>query len=131
MIVSLHVATGAALGAAVGSRSAAVLLGPLLHLAGDRMPHEDVPSRRFEIGSGLVLVALLAARRAPFDAATLGALATAAPDGEHLLPRLRVRGRKIFPSHRFEGWHRAGGVPASVQVFSAGVLVGALLAARR
>jgi hypothetical protein len=49
--MALHVATGAAAGAASGSRLAALLLGPVLHLAGDRLPHEDIRSRRFEIGS--------------------------------------------------------------------------------
>jgi hypothetical protein len=39
LIVALHVATGAAAGAASGSRLAALLLGPILHLAGDRLPH--------------------------------------------------------------------------------------------
>jgi len=43
VIVSLHVATGAALGAAVRSRSLALLLGPALHLAGDRVPHHFIP----------------------------------------------------------------------------------------
>jgi hypothetical protein len=69
VIVSLHVATGAALGAAVRSRSLALLLGPPLHVAGDRVPHEDIPDRSFEIGSGLVALALLAARRGPRDPA--------------------------------------------------------------
>src|SRR5687767_13936075 len=39
VIVALHVATGAAAGAASGSRLAALLLGPVLHLAGYRLPH--------------------------------------------------------------------------------------------
>ena len=52
VIVALHVAMGAAAGAASGSRLAALLLGPVLHLAGDRLPHQDIRSRRFEIGSG-------------------------------------------------------------------------------
>ena len=60
MIVSLHVATGAAAGAATGSRLAAVMLGPILHLAGDRLPHQDIGSRRFEIGSGLAALVLFA-----------------------------------------------------------------------
>ena len=50
VIVSLHVATGAALGALSGSRVAAALLGPPAHLLGDRIPHQDIASRRFEIG---------------------------------------------------------------------------------
>ena len=41
MIVALHVATGAAVGAATGSHAAAVVTGPLLHLAGDGPPRED------------------------------------------------------------------------------------------
>ena len=131
MIVSLHVATGACVGAAVRTRAAALLLGPLLHLAGDRMPHEDIDSRVFEIGSGVALVALLATRRGPLDPATLAALATAAPDGEHVLPVPRLRGRKLFPSHRFERWHRAGGLSAPAQLLAAGLALGVLLAPRR
>lgn len=60
MIVSLHVATGAAVGALAGSRLAALALGPPLHLACDRVPHEDIVNRRFEIRSGLFALALLA-----------------------------------------------------------------------
>ena len=104
MIVALHVATGAALGAATGSRLAAILLGPALHLAGDRVPHRDFHSPRIEIGTGVAGVALLAVRRGPLDPATLGAVASSAPDLEHVLPFLRPGGRKIF--HDRVGWHR-------------------------
>ncbi|PWU23666.1 MAG: hypothetical protein C5B48_08125, partial [Candidatus Rokuibacteriota bacterium] len=65
MIVSLHVATGAALGAWTRSRTAAVLLGLASHAVGDAVPHVDYESRRFEIGSGLALLAVLAARLGP------------------------------------------------------------------
>ena len=78
MIVSLHVATGAAAGALVGSRRRAVPLGLLLHFLGDVMPHRDIPSRRFEIASGVAALLLVAARRGPLDAATLGAAACSA-----------------------------------------------------
>src|SRR5207249_2722069 len=67
MIVSLHVAIGGAAGALMRSRPLALLLGPPLHVAGDRVPHEDIPDRSFEIASGLVALGLLAARRGPFD----------------------------------------------------------------
>jgi hypothetical protein len=96
VIVALHVATGAAVGTASGSRLAAVLLGPVLHLAGDRLPHQDIRSRRFEIGSGLAGLLVLTARRGAFDPATLGAAASSAPDLEHVLPFLRPGGRKHF-----------------------------------
>src|SRR3712207_1717496 len=91
VIVSLHVATGAAAGALAGSRLLALALGPVTHLAGDRMPHEDIPSHRFELLSGLAALALVAARRGPLDAATFGGLAGAAPDAEHRLPLPRDR----------------------------------------
>ncbi|MFL5943574.1 MAG: hypothetical protein ACJ75L_09960 [Gaiellaceae bacterium] len=128
MIVSLHVATGAALGAAFRSRSLALLLGPALHVAGDRVPHEDIPDRGFEIGSGLVALGLLAAVRGPLDPAVLGGAAAAMPDLEHVVPRLRPRGEKVF--HRGGGRHGAG-ISAETQLALAGALVGLLLARRR
>jgi hypothetical protein len=130
MIVSLHVATGALAGALAGSRSRALALGPLVHLVGDRMPHHDVASRRFEIASGTAGILLLAGARGPLHPAVLGAIAASAPDVEHVLPFPRPRGRKLFPSHRFRGWHRAGGVPAWAQLLAAGAILGALAAGR-
>jgi len=97
----------------------AILLGPLLHLAGDRLPHRDIGSRRFEIGSGMLCLALLASRRGPLDPATLGAVASSAPDLEHLLPVLRPGGRKLF--HGRLGWHRSGRLPTQLQLVLAGM----------
>ena len=110
MIVSLHVATGAAAGALTRSRLAAALLGPVLHAAGDAIPHQDIPSRRFEVASGVAGVLGVALRHGPTSAETIGALAASAPDLEHVLPRLGER--DLFPSHRIPGWHREGGIPA-------------------
>jgi hypothetical protein len=131
LIVSIHVATGAVGGALLGSRTGAALLGPVLHFVGDWIPHEDIDSRRFEIGTGVAGVLALAVVRGPFDPATVGAVASAAPDVEHVLPVPRLGGRKLFPSHRTPGWHRIGGVSANVQLLVAGVLLGAVLSARR
>jgi hypothetical protein len=125
VIVSLHVATGGALGALTGSRLAALALGPPLHLACDRVPHQDIASRRFEIRSGLFVLGLLALGRGPFDPATVGAASACAPDLEHVFPRLRPGGRKLFHGRR--GWHRAGGLRADVQLFAAGAIIGLLL----
>jgi hypothetical protein len=125
VIVSLHVATGGALGAVTGSRLAALALGPLLHLACDRVPHEDIADRRFEIRSGLFGLALLGLRRGPLDPATLGAASASAPDLEHIFPRLRPHGRKLF--HGGRGWHRTGGLRADVQLVLAGAIIGVLL----
>jgi hypothetical protein len=129
VIVSLHAATGATMGAAVRSPAAAALLGIPLHLAGDRVPHRDIHNRRFEIASGLALVALLAARRGLSDAATIGALAACAPDVEHIVRLPRPGGSKLFHGRR--GWHRSGGMSTRTQLLVAGFLTGRLLAARR
>ena len=94
------------------------------------MPHQDVADRRFEIGSGIALVLLLAAVRGPLDPAVTGALAASCPDLEHVFPLPRPGGRKLFPSHRVRGWHRSGGVSAAAQLLSAGFIVGLLLARR-
>jgi hypothetical protein len=129
VIVSLHVATGAAGGALAGSRLGALALGPLLHLAGDVVPHQDIASRRFEIATGVAGVLALAATHGPFSAATIGAVAASAPDLEHVLPLPRPGGRKLFPSHRY-GWHRSGGLPAWTQLLLAGAILGGLVGAR-
>ena len=130
MIVSLHIATGALGGALVRSPVAAAVLGPVLHFYGDRVPHEDIDSRRFEIGSGVAGVLALALVRGPFDSATVGAIAAAVPDIEHVVPLPRPGGRKLFPSHRIPGWHRPGSLTTETQLLIAGFLLGAVLAAR-
>jgi hypothetical protein len=124
MIVSLHVATGGAAGALLRSRGLALALGPVLHLAGDRVPHEDIPDRSFEIASGLVALGLLAARRGLLDPAVLGGAAAAAPDLEHVVPQLRPWGEKLF--HRGGGQHGAG-ISSDAQLLVAGALIGLLL----
>src|SRR5262245_15868494 len=119
MIVSLHVATGALVGSLAGSRRRALLLGLAAHAAGDAVPHEDIESRGFEIASGSALLVLLAVARGPLDPAVIGAAAASAPDLEHVLPVPRPGGRQLFPSHRVEGWHRAGGMTAAAQLVAA------------
>lgn len=117
------------MGAAVRSRTAAALLGIPLHIACDRVPHQDIHNRRFEIGSGLAVVGLIAARRGFGDAATVGALAACAPDLEHIVRLPRPGGSKLFHGRR--GWHRSGPLSTRVQLLLAGVLIGGLLGARQ
>src|SRR5919201_5918562 len=119
MIVSLHVASGAAGGALARNRRLALVAGPLIHLLGDRVPHRDIASRRFEIVSGLALLGLVAAARGPLSPAVLGAAAASAPDLEHVVRLPRPGGRKLFPTHRVPGLHRSGGAPAWAQLLSA------------
>jgi hypothetical protein len=131
VITSLHAATGAAGGALAGTRRRAIVVGLLLHAAGDHVPHWDVKSRRFEIRSGIGALALLAATRGPLDPATIGAAASCAPDLEHVLPLPRPGGRKLFPSHRVHGWHRPGGLRTRTQLLAAGLLIGLVASSPR
>ena len=123
----MHVASGAAAGALLGSRGRALAAGPLLHFVCDVVPHEDIPSLRFEIGSGVALLGLVAAVRGPLDPAVFGAAASSAPDLEHVVRLRRAGGRKLFPTHRFRGLHPRGGVRAWVQLLIAGAIVGATI----
>jgi hypothetical protein len=131
VIVTAHVATGGLIGAVVRSRPAAVALAFATHGLADRVPHYDIESRRFEIASGAAGVLLLAVRHGPLGAPTLGAVAASIPDVEHVIRLPRPGGRKLYPSHRFHGWHRAGGLPAWLQIVGAGVILGAVAAHRR
>ena len=126
MIVSLHVATGGAVGALAGTRTRAALVGVLAHAAGDRMRHEDIPSHRYELLTGGAALLAIALRRGPLDPATIGAAAGSAPDIEHIVRLPRPGGRKLFPSHRFHGWHRRGGMRVWAQTAAAGLILGAL-----
>jgi len=127
----MHVASGAAAGAILGSNPEAALAGLGLHAAGDAIPHEDFDSLRFETISGLGLLALLALRRGFTDPAVIGGAFCAAPDLEHVIPHPGHSKPKRFPSHRIEGWHREGGLPAWAQLLAAGAIVGYLLGSRR
>jgi hypothetical protein len=131
VIVSLHVATGAVGGALTRSRPAAIALGLALHALGDRTPHQDIRSYHFELRSGVACLLAIAARYGPLSPVTIGAAAASAPDVEHAIRLPRPGGRKLFPSHRIYGWHRAGGIPAWAQLLAAGAIVGFLLSARR
>jgi hypothetical protein len=131
VIVAMHVAGGAAAGARVRSRAAAALLGLALHAAGDAVPHEDFESLRFEVGSGLALLGALAVRRGPLDPAVVGAAFCALPDVEHVIPYPGHELPKRFPSHRFAGWHREGGISAPAQLLLSLVIVGALVRRRK
>jgi hypothetical protein len=131
VIVSLHVATGGAVGALAGSPIRAALLGVVSHAAGDRMRHEDIPSHRYELVTGGAALFAIGLRRGFLDPVTIGAAAGSAPDIEHVVRLPRPGGRKLFPSHRIPGFHRSGGVSAQAQLLVAGLILGTLLAPRQ
>jgi hypothetical protein len=130
VIVAWHVASGAAAGALTASRGRAAALGALLHLLSDAVPHWDIASRRFEFRSGVLMLGTLVVLRGPLDPSVIGAVASSAPDVEHVVRLPRPGGRKLFPSHRWHGWHRPGGVPASVQLLASGFLFSLVVAPR-
>jgi hypothetical protein len=130
MVVALHVASGAALGALARSPRRALALGVGLHLLGDLVPHQDMRSQRFEIWSGVAALAALAAARGPLDPAVVGAAASCSPDLEHVVPLVRPFGRKLFHGWRWQRGRHGHGVSASVQLLGAGILVGLLLRPR-
>lgn len=121
----MHVATGAGMGVLTRSRSAALVAGPFLHVWQDELPHEDIPSRRFEIASGVAAVAALAWRRGLFHPATIGALAASAPDLEHIFPWLRPDGKELF--HRGGGTEHTPALSVKLQLACAAAVVVGLL----
>jgi hypothetical protein len=124
VIASLHVASGAAAGALTRSRLLAVLIGPALHLAADGVPHRDIANRNLDLVSGIVAATTLALRYGPTHPVTLGGVAAAAPDLEHVWPVLRPAGAKLFHGRR--GWHRAGRLPVGLQMAAAVLVIGVL-----
>lgn len=127
----MHVASGALLGALTGDRATAALGGLALHAVGDAIPHQDFESLQLETGLGLGLLAALAVKRGFTDPAVVGAVFSAAPDLEHVLPHPGHGRPKLFPSHRLEGWHRRGGVAAPLQLAVSVAIVGALVLRRK
>jgi len=119
VIESLHVATGAVIGEATGSRPAAFALGLVSHFLGDLTPHEDIPSDVFEGVTGLLAGLWVARQRGLFSPATVGAFAATLPDFEHVLRPERPGRRELFPTHRYKSLHRRGGLPIWVQLVAA------------
>jgi hypothetical protein len=101
-------------------------MGPILHLAAIAC-HEDIRSRRFEIGSGLAGVVSspcgdacsIRRRLAPW----------------RVRPRPRARHPVAAPWRKelfhYRGWHRSGRFPAALQLLLAGATLGALIVRRR
>ena len=126
MISAGHVASGALVGWLARSRAGAVAGGFVSHALGDHVPHWDLESRRFDIASAVTGVLVLALADGPLGRTTLGAVAAAAPDLEHVLRLPRPGGRKLYPSHRVPGWHRPGGVGVGMQLLAAAAVLGAV-----
>ena|ERR1700722_12958038 len=126
-MVALHAATGAATGVLTRSKLAAIAAGPVLHVAGDRVPHRHPTHPGWEYLAGILAIGMLAERRGVLDPATLGAAAAVMPDVEHLIPGLGVRRAKVF--HRRPGRDRrdATGLSIRTQTVLAAMILAPLL----
>lgn len=127
MIVAVHAATGAVAGTLVRSRLVAALVGVPLHLALDAIPHRDIESKTFEVGSGVALLAVLAATKRIDSPVTVGAAAACAADVEHLIRLPRPGGRKIF--HRSVAATTMPRASVRMQLAAAAILLAAVLSA--
>jgi hypothetical protein len=126
MIVSLHLATGAATGELSRSRRLAVASGPVLHVLSDRVPHRHPDHLVWDYVASAIAFGVVARSRGMRDAATLGAVAAVIPDLEHVLP---ARGPKVF--HRRRRRRRAAGLSVGTQLGLTAVMLVPLLARRR
>jgi len=129
VIVALHAATGAATGSLIQSRRGAIVLGPVLHVLSDRIPHRHPRNSVWEFVTGIIAVGAVANRRGFRDPATVGSLAAVLPDVEHIVPMLRHRRMKVFHARR----RRQGTRRLSVrtQLLLAALILGPLLASGR
>jgi len=130
-MVALHAATGAAAGGLTGSRIAAVVIGPVLHIAGDRVPHRHPRHSAWEYLAGILTIGFLAERRGVLDAATVGAASAVIPDLEHLVPGLGVRGAKVFHRRPRRNRRSPTGLSTRTQTLLAAMILAPLLLSRR
>jgi hypothetical protein len=101
MIAAVHALTGAALSRLCRSRTQALALGGVSHIAADLAPHRDldIPQEAMLLGCALGLIAVT---RGPNSREFAGALGATFPDAENLLARLGgiPDSRLLVPTHR-------------------------------
>lgn len=100
MMVSVHAAVGAMLGAGVRKPGEAVAAGIASHLLCDLVPHKDYDIK-IEAPLALVVFVYLARRYGWRSPQFWGAVGAVLPDGENALALLNVIGedQTLFPTH--------------------------------
>jgi hypothetical protein len=100
MMVCVHAAVGAAVGAVLRRPSAAFFGGVLSHLICDLIPHKDYDIK-IEAPLAASVFAYLAKRYGVNSPQFLGAAGAVAPDAENALALLGLlpRDKMVFPSH--------------------------------
>jgi hypothetical protein len=103
------------------------VLGALLHVAGDRVPHRH-PAEWIDYLAGVASIVLLLSRRGLGDVATIGALAAVMPDFEHVIFGSGRRRGKLF--HRRPGGDRcdSSGLSSRTQLVLAAAIIAPLVA---
>lgn len=113
MMVSVHAAVGAAVGAVAGRRRAALVAGIVSHFICDLLPHRDFDIKiEATLGSA---VFLYLARRYGIDSPQfIGAVGAVLPDAENALATLGIipRDWMTFPTHaENRPWFAGHGTP--------------------
>jgi len=100
MMVCVHAAVGAMLGAGIRKPGAAALGGIASHLLCDLVPHKDYDIK-IEAPLALAMFTYLARRYGVKSPQFWGAVGAVLPDGENALALLHVIGedRTFFPTH--------------------------------
>ncbi len=100
MMVWVHAAVGALVGAHAKTPSGAVAGGIVSHLACDLVPHKDY-SLAVEAPLALAMFLYLAKRYGIYSPQTLGALGAVLPDAENALAVLGIvpAAATLFPTH--------------------------------
>lgn len=100
MMVCIHAAVGAGVGAIVGRRRAALFAGIASHLICDLFPHRDYDIK-VEAPLAAVMFGYLAKRYGIDSPQFVGAVGAVLPDAENALAVLGVipRSMMVFPTH--------------------------------
>jgi len=110
MIAAVHALVGAALGRLCRTRTQAVALAGVSHVAADMLPHRDLEIPQ-EAGLLAAALALIAAARGAGSREFAGAVGAVAPDIENLIGRMRglPDEKLLLPSHnRYHGRRTEG-----------------------
>ena len=105
MIAAVHALVGATLGRLCHTRTQAVALAGVSHIAADMLPHRDLEIPQ-EAGLLAAALAVIAAARGADSREFAGAVGAVAPDIENLIGRMRglPDEKLLLPSHnRYHG----------------------------
>lgn len=107
MMVCVHAAIGAALGACLGNRSTAFVSGIASHLICDLLPHKDY-DLKVEATLAVMMFTYIGKRYGIDSLQFIGAVGAVLPDAENALAVMGVipKTKMVFPTHNEEcNWY--------------------------